>query len=107
MRFYQLVVLLFLATGLRVDAAEAERLFYLSNGEVLQGCVYKPRGEGPFPVVVFNHNTSRPWSEKGDFDPYPELAAFFTKHKYVLFGPGRQKLKGEEEETSAAANEAD
>ncbi len=98
MRFCKYVVLLFFSTVFCASALEAERLFYLSNGEVLQGCVYKPKGKGPFPVVVFNQNSTRPWPSNGPLDPFPALATFFTKHGYVLFAPGRRNIKEFEEE---------
>ncbi|MES2392472.1 MAG: prolyl oligopeptidase family serine peptidase [Acidobacteriota bacterium] len=49
----------------------------------LFGRVYKPAGDGPFGVVLWNHG-----SEK-DPGPQPELAAFYNAHGYVLFAPVR------------------
>jgi dienelactone hydrolase len=97
------IFITWLSSTVCLSAAEAERLFYLSNGEVLQGCVYKPRGKGPFPVIVFNQNNNKPLPEGGPLDPFPELAEYWIKHGHVLFLPGRQKKgDGDEDESDSA-----
>jgi dienelactone hydrolase len=72
--------------------AAAERFFYLNNGAVLQGCVYKPVGDGPFPAVVFLQNVTKPLAVDGPLNPFPELGKFYTDNGYVLLVPGRQKV---------------
>jgi dienelactone hydrolase len=75
--------------GAQAGAAPAERLFFLNNGQVLQACVYKPQGKGPFPTVVFNEPRVNPLPTEGVADPFPELGKFYTSNKYVLFVTGR------------------
>jgi dienelactone hydrolase len=85
------VLLLSFAIG-RLNALEAERLFYLSNGEVLEGCIYKPAARGVFPAVVFIQGRgAKPLPAQGPLDPYPKIAEFYTSRNYVLFIPGRHK----------------
>jgi carboxymethylenebutenolidase len=54
-----------------------------SQGMTLYGWVYKPAGDGPFPVVIWNHGSER------NPKAHPELGMFYTKHGYVLFLPVR------------------
>lgn len=60
-----------------------ETITYHSGPYDLQGTVYKPKGPGPFPAVLWNHG-----SEKNP-GPQPELAAFYNSHGFVLFTPVR------------------
>jgi dienelactone hydrolase len=60
-----------------------EAITYRSGPYELQGTIYKPKGPGPFPAVLWNHG-----SEKNP-GPQPELAAFYTSHGFVLFTPIR------------------
>jgi carboxymethylenebutenolidase len=99
MRYLVLWVLAACTTWTMTLHGAAERLFYMSEGKVLQGCVYKPAGDGPFPAIVFNQNSSKPWDESGPLDPYPEIGRFFTSKGYVVFLPGKPK--------SSAASEPD
>ena len=82
------VVGVFMVLVLRVEALEAERIFFLSNGQVLQGCVYKPSGNGPFPAVVFLQSGVSRLGE-GALQPFPVLAKFYIEHGYAFFVPGR------------------
>ena len=86
--------------GGNASAVEPERLFYLSNGEVLQGLVYKPAGKGPFPAVVHNQHKSTDWAKQPDPQAFQELANFYTTRGYVLFLPGRRNWREEEAATN-------
>ena len=99
------IVLSICSTG-TAAGLEPERLFYLSNGEVLQAITYKPAGKGPFPAVVYNQNTPRDWAKEPSAKPFPELAQFYTSHGYVLFLPGRRKWS-ENEQNETANTSAD
>ena len=90
-------LLLMLVTAPHADAASAERIFYLNNGIVLQGCIYKPATKGPFPTVVFIQNAIKPLPTQGAIDPLPELGKFYTSRGYALFLPGRHNLKSADE----------
>ncbi len=103
MRLTHLVCALsFFASTLYLRALEAERLFYLSGGEVCVGCIYKPKGSGPFPAVVFNQNVAKPLPAEGELDPFPDLAKFYTSHQFILFSPGRRKMKDVSEDLKAS-----
>lgn len=54
-----------------------------SQGQNLTGWIYRPAGDGPFPVIIWNHG-----SEKNP-KAHPELGMFYTKHGFVLFLPVR------------------
>ena len=90
--------------GANALALQPERLFYLSNGEVLQGVVYKPAGGGPFPAVVFNQHKVIDWAKDSEPLPFRELANFYTTHGYVLFLPGRRDWKDEEASANSVAS---
>ena len=69
-------------TGLR-----AERFFYVSDGDVLPGCIYKPEGDGPFPVILFSQRSPKPLPAEGIVNPLPRLGEFFTSKNYVVCLP--------------------
>jgi dienelactone hydrolase len=54
-----------------------------SQGQTLYGWIYKPAGDGPFPVVIWNHGSEQ------NPKAHPELGMFYTKHGFVLFLPVR------------------
>jgi dienelactone hydrolase len=56
---------------------------YKSNGQDLMAFVYKPPGDGPFPVYMWNHGVER--------DPGPGAlpARFFVPRGYIFFAPLR------------------
>jgi len=55
-----------------------------SGDATLQGWLYKPEGEGPFPAVIYNHGSDKVpgW--------FPTLGQFWTARGYVLFVPHRR-----------------
>ncbi len=54
-----------------------------SNG-TLQGFLYIPDGNGPFPAILWNHGSEkRPGAQ-------PALAEFYTSHGFVFFLPHRR-----------------
>ncbi len=71
--------------------AEAERgggmkgdiVQYPSQGRELIGLLYKPPGDGPFPVYLWNHGSEH------DPPPGARLAQFWVPHGFVLFAPLR------------------
>ena len=90
-----------LLIGASVEAANvatgpfAERVLYLSRDRLLQGCVYKPEGKGPFPVVVFLQAAVKKLEHTGPISPFPAIGKFYTSRGYALFVPGRHPLRGE------------
>jgi dienelactone hydrolase len=61
----------------------AINITFPSKGQTLYGWIYKPAGDGPFPVVIWNHGSEQ------NPKAHPELGMFYTKHGYVLFLPVR------------------
>ena len=64
-------------------APKADVIRYKSGGRELMAFVYKPDGDGPFPVYMWNHGS--------EHDPPPGalLAKFWVPHGFVLFAPLR------------------
>jgi polyhydroxybutyrate depolymerase len=62
---------------------KADIIQYKSHNEELIGFVYKPPGQGRFPVYMWNHGSER--------DPLPAamLARFWLKRGFILFVPLR------------------
>jgi carboxymethylenebutenolidase len=88
--FYFIAALLVLGIAPVASAQlTAERALYLSGNQTLMGCIYRPKGKGPFPAVVFNQNTAKALNQSGVLDPFPQLAKVFVSKGYVLFIPGR------------------
>jgi len=55
-----------------------------TNGNLaLKGFIYKPKGNGPFPALIWNHGSEKQpgWQ--------PELAAFYNSKGFVFFIPHR------------------
>lgn len=65
-----------------------QRVLYVSGVHTLNGYIYKPEGQGPFPAVIFN----QPQMNDGDRTPFAELAGVFLSRGYVFFVPGRHIL---------------
>jgi dienelactone hydrolase len=62
----------------------AELVAFPSGALTLHGFPYRPRGDGPFPAVVFNHGSERlPGDKRGQ-------AMFYASHGFVLFVPHRR-----------------
>ncbi len=62
----------------------AGELVSFQSGELtLKGYLYKPKGAGPFPAMIWNHGSEKlPGFQ-------PELAAFYTSQGFVFFLPHR------------------
>src|SRR5436189_3905296 len=71
------------------------------QGKTMRCFLYKPEGNGPFPVVIWNHG-----SDKGAFKsdkPFLKLADFYTRHGFVFYVPLRfSNLELEETTTDQA-----
>jgi dienelactone hydrolase len=61
----------------------AHRVTFEAEGRQLVGWIYYPKGDGPFPAVLWNHGSER--------NPVraSELALFYAGHGYVFFVPLR------------------
>jgi dienelactone hydrolase len=57
---------------------------YPSGDLKLHGWIYRPKGDVPFPAVIWNHGSEKQPAA------HPELGKFFTDHGCVLFVPVRR-----------------
>jgi carboxymethylenebutenolidase len=71
-------------TATVLSAAQPEEVTFPSGKLVLHGFLYRPRGSGPFPAILYNHGSE----EKPGWKP--ELGEFFSSRGYVFFVPHRR-----------------
>ena len=57
---------------------------FKSDGLSLQGYLYKPEGNGPFPAIVWNHGSEQSADPTSEFDA---VAQIFVPAGYVVFAP--------------------
>ena len=65
----------------------ADDVTFPSGDITLHGVVYRPKGKGPFPAVVYNHGSAAGMISKTGFDA---LGPVFASHGWVFFGPYRR-----------------
>src|SRR5207244_9130228 len=63
-------------------------VFYLSGNLHIQAYLYKPEGDGPFPVVIYNHG-SRDGRERASV-PFQYVGKMLTRAGYVALVPERR-----------------
>ena len=73
---------------LELDSPPYQEVFYASGSLRIQAYVYKPDGEGPFPVVIYNHGT-RDGSERESFT-FPHIGRMLTRAGYAALVPERR-----------------
>lgn len=66
-----------------------ETLFYVHENLRLESYLYKPRGTGPFPLVVYNHGSVPPEQERDEW-PAPFVAHMLVPAGYALLVPERR-----------------
>jgi len=66
------------------NVVEPETIYYTSDTLKLKGYLYKPKGKGPFPVFIWNHDGEK----EPDFNR--DLANLWVKKGYVFFMPIRR-----------------
>jgi carboxymethylenebutenolidase len=76
-------LVIFLLTCGIAAAAQPEEVKFSSGKLTLNGFLYKPEGNGPFPAILYNHGSERKPGTK------PELGKFFSAKGYVFFVPHR------------------
>ena len=64
-----------------------EEVHFQSDGLKLVGYVFKPRGAGPFPAIVWNHGSEPTPDQSQEFDA---IADVFVPAGYVVFAPVRR-----------------
>ncbi len=62
-------------------SAASEEVKFQSDGHVLHGCITRPEGRGPFPVVIYNHGSDKNPSRCGP----PDLAQAYAGRGYLFF----------------------
>src|SRR2546426_12131223 len=82
-----------LCVGIVASAAHAQgdaytELFYSSGGLKIQAYLYRPQGDGRFPVVIYNHG-SRDGRERTSV-PFEYIGRMLTKAGYVVLVPERR-----------------
>lgn len=65
-----------------------EEVFYPSGKLRIQAYLYKPQGDGPFPVVIYNHG-SRAGRERNSV-PFAYVGKMLTSSGYVVLVPERR-----------------
>jgi dienelactone hydrolase len=73
------------------DSAYTE-VFYPSGSLRIQAYLYKPNGEGPFPVVIYNHG-SRAGRERHSV-PFEYIGRLLTRAGYAVLVPERRGYGG-------------
>src|ERR1700675_7148 len=81
--FSALFALLLLPSVLAV----AETVTFPSGEITLHGVLYKPKGSGPYPAVIYNQGSAPGMISK---EPFAALGPVFASHGWVFFGPYRR-----------------
>jgi carboxymethylenebutenolidase len=65
------------------ETIQPELVTFQNGTNTLHGFIYKPKGKGPFPAVIYNHGSEKipGW--------FPTLGKFWTSRGYVFFVPHR------------------
>lgn len=70
------------------DQQNYQDVFYSSGNLRIQAYLYVPEGDGPFPVVIYNHGT-RDGRERMP-TPFPHIGRMLTRAGYAVFVPERR-----------------
>ena len=65
-------------------AAQPAEVTFPSGELVLHGFLYRPRGNGPFPAILYNHGSEQEPGQK------PAIGEFFSSIGYVVLVPHRR-----------------
>ena len=69
-KFASFTLAILLASG---TGSTASVISFPSGGHILHGVVYKPRGPGPFPAILFNHGSAPGMQSKEAFTHAPMI----------------------------------
>ncbi|HUH96215.1 MAG TPA: prolyl oligopeptidase family serine peptidase [Anaerolineales bacterium] len=65
-------------------AQTGQRVTFTSDGLSLEGYLYKPAGDGPFPGIIWNHGSEDSSDQISEFEA---VAQIFVPAGYVVFAP--------------------
>jgi len=82
------VCILTTATAAQAQGDAYTELFYPSGSLRIQAYLYRPQGNGPFPVVIYNHG-SRDGRERQSV-PFEYIGRMLTRAGYVVLVPERR-----------------
>lgn len=71
------------AYAAQTNSLEPEVVSFRSGELTLEGYLYKPRGKGPFPAMIYNHGSNK---VPGTCAP---LGEFWSAHGFIFFFPHR------------------
>jgi dipeptidyl aminopeptidase/acylaminoacyl peptidase len=75
-----------------MNSSKYDEVFYTSGSLRIQAYLYKPDGDGPFPVVIYNHGT-RDGRER-ESSPFPHIGRMLTRAGYVALVSERRGTEG-------------
>ncbi len=64
-----------------------EKVTFKSGDLTLEGFLFKPAGDGPFPALIWNHGSEQ-YPDQGP--EFPGIASVFVPAGYVVFAPVRR-----------------
>src|SRR6266436_1230395 len=70
------------------EPSKYQDVFYASGNLRIQAYLYKPEGDGPFPVVIYNHG-SRDGRERASV-PFQYVGKMLTRAGYAVLVPERR-----------------
>jgi dienelactone hydrolase len=70
------------------DSSPYLQIFYESGGLRLEGYLYRPSGDGPFPIIIYNHG-SREGAERSE-RPFVFIGRLLTAAGYAVLVPERR-----------------
>ena len=76
------------ATAVHAQGDAYTEVFYPSGNLRIQAYLYRPQGDGPFPVVIYNHG-SRDGRERESV-PFQYIGRMLTRAGYVVLVPERR-----------------
>jgi len=76
------------ATQALAQSAAYTETFYPSGALSIQAYLYRPPGDGPFPLIIYNHG-SRAGHERESW-PFPYISNLVLQNRYVVLVPERR-----------------
>ena len=87
MRLRKMILIALLASVCARSLEASETVGFQSGDKTLHGVLHRPKGTGPFPVVLFNHGSAAGMENSIAFDT---LGPIFAAHGWAFFAPYRR-----------------